>query len=210
MIKVVIYDCDGVIVNSSNSILTFYNKMMMKCGLPPIDWSEKDLKEKALSMADKDILEVLSKGDKSLYEKMLNISKSGEIQDSFTEMTMVEDFEVSLKMVKEKSIPMAVLTNRGRSLPLLLKHFKIYYYFDMLVTSADVDLPKPSPEGILKICDKFNVYPKDVLFIGDSPSDYQAAKNCGANFLAFKTPLYDSLIMNNHKEILHYIEKVFV
>lgn len=205
MIKVVVYDCDGVIVDSSNSILAYYDWMMKKCNLPPIDWSEEELKEKALSMADRDILEVLSKGDKLLYEKMLNISRDDEINNSFSNMVLQDDLEEGLKIVKNNNLPIAIFTNRGKSLPLLIKYFNIEQYFSMLVTSNDVSEPKPSPEGLIKISDYFNVKTDEILFIGDSPTDYYAAKRCGANFIAFKKALYDSVVIENHRDIEKFI-----
>lgn len=205
MIKVVVYDCDGVIVDSSNSILAYYDWMMKKCNLPPIDWSEEELKEKALSMADRDILEVLSKGDKLLYEKMLNISRDDEINNSFSNMVLQDDLEEGLKIVKNNNLPIAIFTNRGKSLPLLIKYFNIEQYFSMLVTSNDVSEPKPSPEGLIKISDYFRVKTDEILFIGDSPTDYYAAKRCGANFIAFKKALYDSVVIENHRDIEKFI-----
>ena len=83
MIKAVVYDCDGVIVDSKESILAYYNRMMDRCGLPPIDWTEDEIRQKAFSMADKDILEVLSAGDKNLYNKMLEISRNDDVTASF-------------------------------------------------------------------------------------------------------------------------------
>lgn len=205
MIKVVVYDCDGVIVDSSNSILAYYDWMMKKCNLPPIDWSEEELKEKALSMADRDILEVLSNGDKLLYEKMLNISRDDEINNSFSNMVLQDDLEEGLKIVKNSNLPISIFTNRGKSLPLLIKYFNIEQYFSMLVTSNDVSEPKPSPEGLIKISDYFNVKTDEILFIGDSPTDYYAAKRCGANFIAFKKALYDSVVIENHRDIEKFI-----
>lgn len=205
MIKVVVYDCDGVIVDSSNSILAYYDWMMKKCNLPPIDWSEEELKEKALSMADRDILEVLSKGDKLLYEKMLNISRDDEINNSFSNMVLQDGIEEGLKIIKNSNLPISIFTNRGKSLPLLIKYFNIEKYFSMLVTSNDVSEPKPSPEGLIKISDYFNVKTDEILFIGDSPTDYYAAKRCGANFIAFKKALYDSVVIENHRDIEKFI-----
>lgn len=205
MIKAVVYDCDGVIVDSKESILAYYNRMMDRCGLPPIDWTEDEIRQKAFSMADKDILEVLSAGDKNLYNKMLEISRNDDVTASFDKIVLEEGIIEGLEAVKQIGIPMAVFTNRGRSLPLLLEHFGIKDYFSILVTSADVSLPKPSAEGLLKICSYFNTAPKEILFIGDSPTDYQAALSCGAKFAAFKNTLWDAPVIYNHKEIIDII-----
>lgn len=201
MIKVVVYDCDGVIVDSKESILLYYNWLLDKCGLPPVDWSLDELRLKALSMADRDILELLSGGDDTIYRKMLDIAASDERGDAFDAMTLETGLPDGFEAVKQKGLPMAVFTNRGHSLPRLLEHFKIKEYFDMLITARDVSLPKPSPEGLLKICAHFNIEPGETLFIGDSPTDYHAAKVCGAQFLAFKKTLWDAPVIDDHRLI---------
>ncbi len=205
MIKLVIYDCDGVLVDSTESILTYYSWMADKCGIGPIDWTENDIRSIALSYADKDILEVLAKGNQELYAKMLHISKTDAPANDFTKMTMFDDLVEGLEIVKQCGMYTAICTNRGRSLPTLLDHFNIAKYFDMCVTSNDVTLPKPSPEGVFKICDNFGVSPQEVLFVGDSPTDYHAAKTAGAKFLSYRKELYGSDIIKNHKDIMVYL-----
>ena len=49
----------------------------------------------------------------------------------------------------------------------------------MIITGDDVKEHKPSPEGILKFIEKFNLLPEKVLMIGDSPSDIKASRAAG-------------------------------
>lgn len=41
---------------------------------------------------------------------------------------------------------------------------------------------KPNPEGIIMCMDKYNVNNNDVLYVGDSPCDYEAAKSANVDF----------------------------
>eukprot|EP00596_Hydrurales_sp_CCMP1899_P004437 CAMPEP_0119042562 /NCGR_PEP_ID=MMETSP1177-20130426/15908_1 /TAXON_ID=2985 /ORGANISM="Ochromonas sp, Strain CCMP1899" /LENGTH=231 /DNA_ID=CAMNT_0007009455 /DNA_START=160 /DNA_END=855 /DNA_ORIENTATION=- len=43
----------------------------------------------------------------------------------------------------------------------------------------DVPAAKPKPDGLLQICEFLNILPSQCIYIGDSPSDGQAATNCG-------------------------------
>lgn len=205
MIKLVVYDCDGVLVDSGGVILTYYNWVMEKCGLPKIDWTQGALRTQIMSMADRDMLEILSGGDPALFQKMLDIAKNEPNDIGFDSMVMETDLIKGLDYVREKGLPMAVLTNRGRSLPHLLRYFKIEDYFRMLVTARDVTHPKPSPEGLMKICSAFEVNPSEIIYIGDSPTDYEAARACGAPFLAYKKKLGDAPVIYGHTEIEKYL-----
>lgn len=206
MIKVIVYDCDGVLVDSGNVILSYYNWMMNRCGLPEIDWTEDQLRMQAMSLADKDILEVLSGGDGEIFQKMLHISKNEQSNIGLDDISLETNLIECLNFIKSSNIPMAVVTNRGKSLHSLLSHFKIMDYFQMLITTHDVTNPKPSPEGLMKICGAFEITPQEMLYIGDSMTDYDAAKACGANFIAYKKNLGDDApVIFNHLDIKKYI-----
>ena len=42
--------------------------------------------------------------------------------------------------------------------------------------------PKPSPDGIIKLLDKYELEKEDAIFIGDGEGDYQAAREAGIDF----------------------------
>ena len=58
--------------------------------------------------------------------------------------------------------------------------------FETVVTAADVKNPKPAPDQLQKIMDKFDLLPEEILFIGDSEYDRKAALAAGTWFVAFK------------------------
>lgn len=43
----------------------------------------------------------------------------------------------------------------------------------------EVPAAKPAPDGLLMICKELGLHPSQCVYIGDSPSDGQAATNCG-------------------------------
>lgn len=58
---------------------------------------------------------------------------------------------------------------------------------DMIVGGDDVKNQKPAPDGILKIAEE-NGFPKeDILYVGDSLTDAEAAERAGAAFAAVTT-----------------------
>ncbi len=85
-----------------------------------------------------------------------------------------------IKLIKSKGLPISIFTGKGKdSTEITLKTIGIYQYFDMIVTSDDVDEHKPSPEGINKFIDAFNLQRDRVLMIGDAPSDILASQKAG-------------------------------
>jgi HAD superfamily hydrolase (TIGR01509 family) len=70
----------------------------------------------------------------------------------------------------------------------VLADFDLETYFEIVMTAATVKHPKPDPEQLLKIMETFNLQPEELLFIGDSEYDCQAAVRANSKFVAFKNP----------------------
>ncbi len=58
---------------------------------------------------------------------------------------------------------------------------KPLHFFDLVVTSDDVDRRKPHPESYLKVIDYFKIRPSHVLVFEDSLSGIRSAKEAGAD-----------------------------
>ncbi len=92
--------------------------------------------------------------------------------------------ELLLSYLNEAKIGVAILTNgniiqqKNKITSLMIEEFcpsiKVYY-------ASDYE-PKPSPKGVLAIIKDFNVLAKDVMFVGDSSSDYEAASSAGVSY----------------------------
>lgn len=204
-IKAVIYDCDGVIVNSDNAIISYYSWLAEKSGVEIPDWSDENFKRMVLSYTESGIVDVISKGNPEIKERIYKIIKTESYKSGFEDITFEETLVAALDLLKENGIFMAVDTNRGHSLLSLLTYFNIQEYFSCLITSWDVSSPKPDPEGVYKICDYYKIEPKEVIFVGDSMTDYMAAKQSGAFFVSYKNKLNNAPIIYDHKDIVKYL-----
>lgn len=95
-----------------------------------------------------------------------------------------------IKLIKSKNIPLGIYTGKGRSsTDITLKKIGLYDYFDLIITGDDVQESKPSPEGIIKFVEQFNLNREEIIMIGDAPADIYAAKNAG---IKIATVLWDS------------------
>ena len=83
--------------------------------------------------------------------------------------------------IKKANKPIGIYTGKGKeSTKITLKKIGLYECFDLIISGDDVKDHKPSPEGITKFADKFNLSPDKILMIGDAPADIFAAKGAGA------------------------------
>jgi phosphoglycolate phosphatase len=96
----------------------------------------------------------------------------------------------------------AIATNRGKSLPLLLRHLDLESRFDFTVSCYDVALPKPHPECLWKVLEYFRLDPAAALYIGDAALDQEVAAAAGVTFVAYKNPgLQTPYHLKDHLEL---------
>jgi HAD superfamily hydrolase (TIGR01549 family) len=90
-----------------------------------------------------------------------------------------------LSSIRKGGKILALFTGKGtHTAAITLREFRIDKYFDYVVTGNDVIKRKPSAEGLLKIMEHFALQPDEVLMVGDSVSDVQAAHEAGVKIAA--------------------------
>lgn len=85
---------------------------------------------------------------------------------------------------------LAVVTARGRQwAETSLKEEGIRNYFEVVVTTDDVEKEKPHPDSIIEAVTRLTVDVADCLYVGDLPSDIRAGKRAGVKTAAVLTGL---------------------
>ena len=204
MKKILVYDCDGVLFNSTKAIIGYYDYVFGKFDLPLIDWTVEENLKTALMNTSREIILAFA-GDKNLSEEMLDFAAKTNFRKFLPLMEPNPEIYETLDKLSAMGHSIALYTNRGISTAYLLEHFDMGKYFALLVTTNDVAKPKPDPEGLYKIMDEFKTGKDNLLFVGDSYTDYYAAKAADVPFLAYENKLEDSRIITRHSEIFEYL-----
>ncbi len=177
----VIFDCDGVIINSHVANAMFYNAVLAAFDLPPMTQEQayfafmSTVKQALEHIIPEHLHPQVPKVCTEAVNYQRDIMPHVEIMDGFL------DFVVWLR---QKNVRMAVHTNRASGMPFLFERFQLEGFFDPVMTAAIVQ-PKPDPEGVFVILDTWKVPKETVLFVGDSPVDQQTAAAAGVSFVAF-------------------------
>ena len=197
-IKVIIYDCDGVLFNSKRANEAFYNHILTHFGLSKIS---KDQLEFVHTCTSEEAIDYLF-GSLPQKEKAMAYLK---VIDSRSFIPLIS-LEPHVKYVLEhirQIYSLAIATNRGKSMSMLIKEFKLEGLFSLVVTSMDVEKPKPDPESLLKILKHFNVSSPEALFIGDSEVDLTVSNCLGVPFISYKNPNLEAIhCLYDHKDLL--------
>ena len=201
--KVVIYDCDGVILDSVESNYVFYNRVMEFLGRPKIDRDDREAGRVLHTYSFNDVMEYFFAGDPR-REEALTFAKTIHYRDLMPYMRMEDGFIDTLDRLRGHT-SLAICTNRAISMEMIIEDFGLTGYFEYVMTASQVTNPKPHPEPLLKVLDHFGIAPEEALFIGDGEVDMQAARGAGVPFIAYKSKLPCLARIQHHAEIVQHV-----
>ena len=188
MIKLIIFDLDGVLVNARELHYEALNKALGTIDNKFVISRDEHLSTyDGLSTTKKLDMLTSSKGlskDVHTIVWRLKQEKTVSIIDKFSPDFRVKDI---LRRLKDSGYEIACCTNSIREtakLQLIRKGFM--EHIDVLYTNQDVQKPKPHPEMYMKCMLHFGVSPKQTLIIEDSHHGRKGALESGGHLCAVK------------------------
>lgn len=110
-------------------------------------------------------------------------------------VTMFPNIPELLTYLSEQEVFLGIVTSRTREeLEEITDLIKILPIFSSVITSDLVSCPKPNPESILTILDKFQLDSKETVYVGDSNVDLLTATSAGVLFAYASWDNYDDSI----------------
>ena len=207
-VRCVIYDCDGVLFDSIEANEKLYNDLAASVGRPPLTREELTYVHCHTVF---EAVHFMFKDDNTLEEKALELLKQVDFKQYIVFLKMEPHLIETLTLLKEKGISRVINTNRTVTMPVIMDRFGLRPYFDMVVTALDVKKPKPHRESVDKIVDTLRLDRKEVVFVGDSEVDQQAAEAAGVQFVAYKDRnLNSAAVIDDHRDLLRLVLNVKV
>ncbi|MDN4495253.1 HAD family hydrolase [Ureibacillus aquaedulcis] len=186
MIKAVIFDLDGTLLDRDTSVRKFiedqYNRL--------IEWLDHIPKEQYISR----FIELDCRGyvwKDQVYRQIVAEFKINEVSWEMLLQDYVSEFYKCcipfsnlagmLESLKARSIRMGMITNgKGQFQLDNIRALGIEQYFETILISEWEGMKKPNPEIFRKALSHMDVAPNESLFVGDHPeNDIKAAKNVG-------------------------------
>lgn len=183
MLKLIVFDCDGVMFDSKKANCTFYNHLLSHFGYPPMDEKEQDFVHMG-SVTDsvKHIFRHYQEPSlKQIHEYREQCGYGPFLKYMEMEPDLMEFLEIT-----SKKYDLAISTNRTNTMIPLLESYNIDHYFGKVMTALTAKKPKPAPDALLEILDHYGCRPREAIFIGDSIFDEQHAAACSVPLIGFK------------------------
>lgn len=181
MIKAILFDVDGVLLDSFESNLDFFQKVMPAAGYPT-PTAEQYRPLFYVSMRDT-IIALSGQKDEAEIERIKTIALSPEIVS--LKPKLMDGAEEAIKQLAKKYI-LAVVTGRIREYALEGEAIKLKDFFKTIVAYEDTKEHKPAPEPLLKAAANLGLEPQECLYVGDALIDYQAAQAAGMSIVMFR------------------------
>ena len=179
-----IFDCDGVLFDSLQANIEFYNALLTAFGKSPM--TPEQVQYIHMATAEESV-DYLFRGDPHLDDAQ-QLRLNTDYHRFIPYMKLASGVKEVLQALKNQEIKLAICTNRSTSMKAILEHFGLKSLFDCVVTSLDVKKPKPAPEGLFLVLQTLQLSPAEALYIGDSPLDIQASRLAGIPFAAYCCP----------------------
>jgi HAD superfamily hydrolase (TIGR01509 family) len=198
-IAAIVFDCDGVLFESRAANLAYYNTILAAFGEPSVDPADTERAHLCHTAASPEVFRALLGEDR--LTAALEAAARLDYRQFIPEMQPEPGMNTALAGLSQR-FPLAVATNRGSSMREILAHFGLSGYFRAVVTSRDVPRPKPYPDMLLEAARQLALEPAQMLFIGDSSLDRDAALAAGARFAAYRKDLPAELQVSSHHQLL--------
>jgi HAD superfamily hydrolase (TIGR01509 family) len=182
-VAAVLFDCDGVLIESWDSTMRYFNRVREELGMGPMGAADEEyafahtVEESLRRMVPQELLPRLAAArERVSFREILPLVRPQE---------GIEDFLADLRASGRR---MGVVTNGGAEQFMILEHVGLLRFFERMVTADDVAEGKPSPEGVLLLLERFGASPDRALFLGDSDLDMLTAERAGVPFWAYRNP----------------------
>jgi HAD superfamily hydrolase (TIGR01509 family) len=203
MIKLIIFDLDGVLIDAkkihfealnialseinSNYTITWQNHLSIYDGLKT--------NQKLEILTDKHGL------DTKFYKQIWN-SKQKYTESMLDNLEFDKNIYDCLSYLKSNGYKIACCSNSiSNTIFKSLEKIKCLDFFDLILSNEDVINSKPHPEIYWKAMSHIGVYPEETIIIEDSPHGLKAASSSGAYVYRVKNPkdITSENIINNIK-----------
>lgn len=200
-IKALFFDWDNTLVDAWPVLLTATNFTRNHFGLSPV--SLDDLKILARSSTRESFPKNF--GEKWQLAQDLFYSQ---VQNNAHLLQIFPQTKNFLKSVNKKNLKTALISNKLNTL-LKKEVAEFNLHFDIILGSGDAPFDKPAKNMGSIALEKLNLQPHEVIYIGDSITDWQFAENLGMLTIAIGNEKFTGPILarfNTHVEAFSFLE----
>ena len=209
---IILFDLDGTLIDSTDAIVsTFHHSFDVHNFTKPSDESIMALIGYPLDVMYKE----LGVDEDSVWD-FVDTYKEEYRKISTIKTQLLPCAIDAVKLASEIATLGIVTTKTGKYSKVLMEHFDLMKYFDVLIGREDVQKPKPDGEPILIALEKLDITKSDksIWMIGDTKLDLISAREAGVESVGVLTgygseeelKMFTNVIFNDALEAIKYLK----
>ena len=185
MLKLVVFDCDGVMFDSREANRVYYNHILERFDCPTMD--EEELGYVHVHNVFDSVSHIFRNHNHIDMAAVDQYRAEVDYTPFLHHMIMAPDLKQFLDTITPK-YHRAVSTNRTNTMDMVLDIFGLRQYFEIVMTATTAPRPKPAPDALYVILEHFGLTAEETIFIGDSTVDRDHCAPVGVDLIAFNNP----------------------
>ncbi|MDP8212266.1 MAG: HAD family hydrolase [Candidatus Zapsychrus exili] len=171
MIKLVIFDLDGTLVDAYKAVFESLNYSLSSLGYPVA--TSSDIK-RSVGWGVRSLMNSFVKEED--IDKIIGIYRHSHKRSLKTGAKFMPGAKDLLKKLENAGYTMAIATNRPAwSTEVILKHLNMSKYFKYVLSGEKVKNLKPAPEILERVLEEFNLSADEAIYVGDMTIDVETA-----------------------------------
>ncbi|CCK20801.1 HAD family hydrolase [Lactococcus laudensis] len=197
MIKTVIFDMDGVLVDSEYTFLETKTDMLKTAGFP------KDVSYQYQFMGTTfEVMWTIMKEELGLPESISfyinDMNERREVMIARDGIRAIKGAQDLVKRLFEAGFKLAVASSSPKhEIVRAMTELGLVDYFEVLVSGEEVAHSKPAPDVFLAAAERLGVSAQDTIIIEDTKNGSLAARRAGAYVIGFENPNYPAQDLSN-------------
>lgn len=189
-LEAVLFDLDGVIVDTANDHYLAWKKIAQKEGI----YFDRIINERLKGVSRLKSLEIILENSQKQYTAEEKIAlcelKNNDYRERIAGLkpqNVLPGVRAFLEELRENNIRTAICS-ASKSAKEIIKRLELACYFDCIIDGNDVTRPKPDPQVFEKACQHLAVLPDQVIVVEDAFAGIESAQSIGIKTIGIGRP----------------------
>lgn len=178
-------DLDGTLLDTAPDLATAANMMLKELGKAqlPLETIQSYIGKGIEKLVKRSLTGDLDgEPDTDLLQRAMPLYERSYEKTLYVDTRAYPGVREGLNALRAGGFRLACVTNKAEAFTLpLLRAAELLDYFDIVVSGDSLPKKKPDPMPLLHACERFEIEPHDMLLVGDSLNDAQAARAAGSH-----------------------------
>ncbi|ARO86329.1 phosphoglycolate phosphatase [Nitrosospira lacus] len=184
-VKAVMIDLDGTLLDTAGDLAAAANMMLRELGRAelPLETIQSYIGKGIQKLVKRSLTGSLDdEPDVELFDKAMPLYERDYAKTLCVSTRPYPGVIEGLNALLEADFRLACITNKAEAFTLpLLRATGLLDYFDIVLSGDSLPKKKPDPMPLLHACKHFGILPREMLLIGDSLNDAEAARAAGCH-----------------------------